>query len=277
MPLIQAFQCPRTQEIFSDKDEYLAHLKALALTSLRSDNAHPRLKIIKSKFDDMRQTVTTYSHISKWLAKHVKILTDLAVYQNQLSPKEAVLKPVILDVKFDYVGHQWHCSNQTISPKNGVKNYLRDNDKPFSYPGKTGDIKISANAGIGLDLTLADFAYIFIKKSEAVFNKSNGVITYDSSFTMFAEDWPFIGADYLYAHRHNNLTDEHLRILSYAFPGITIDDYVNFNGAGLFPEDKGEFCQFMMQYTKPKLTPSAPSFLTSAITPELPDDVTLGS
>lgn len=127
MTQILAWKCDHSGRLFETKQEYIKHLKK-----------HGRINIIKRK---------KKKYLSEAL-KIVKSAKDTKDLENKTV--EAInhyysLWKIKGKIKIQYYKIRYYkeCSNSHNCPRGGVTNWYRHSDKPTSYPGLKGNIKIT--------------------------------------------------------------------------------------------------------------------------------------
>lgn len=251
MPIVQAYQCPRTKKLFVDKAKYVSHLKVVALDIFCSEKNPPRLAILQRKFDEMRKTARSFDDISKWVENHPRYIQHIAMRLRNLTTKPSK-KPIVLhSVRWTNIQFLPYIQADSMKPKHGVYFHRNDPGSRAAYPGIKGDFHFISPSSLSLNYVLSQMACFHTGSGGS---DAEGDASY--SFTMFAEDWPFIGAQALFEAAGRKNRDTHLRVLQYAFPGITQDQYLMLHSAGLLPETLDEFTTFMFQYVSevPKVT-----------------------
>lgn len=242
MPIVQAYECPRTHKLFKDKTKYITHLKTLALKTWQDSDDHPRDKIIERHFDYLRRNATSFRDIATWLEVHGRLLRQMSIRYSDTSHRPLKEKQGATDVMFDVTEFKSHISNSVAKPVHGICSYGQPPGTATSYPGVEGMMRYNETSGLNLHDALPGVLPIRFRGG----GKRNFWTAYD--FVLFAEDWPFIGAHFLYQSLNAQLNENQKRILRYAFPGIPEDQYIQFQTAGLLPEDPEEFLTYMMQF-----------------------------
>lgn len=260
MPIVQAYKCTRTKKLFEEKDKYLAHLKVLALESFRDKEGHAREAIIKSKFDDMRKNARALEDVSQWLMAHQRYLVHLSVLYNKLSPKKARVSNFMTDITFKDVIYEFWGRNSHEFPLNGELNFKGDPNKIKGYPCIRCDIHYAGSDCNALPDLGPDFTGIMFGSG------GGGDGQHEYQAMLFAEDWPFIGASFLFDARNQPLSEARTRILTYAFPGISTEQYSTYQDAGLLPENTADFNNWIFSFVDQKPHSLSP-------TEALPDDL----
>lgn len=244
MPVVQAYLCPRTNALFLQKADYVEHLKALARESLKEKRAERKVIRLKTAFAEMRKTVRSFEELGDWLKSNMKLLyeysTTIPFMPKPVKPRKAT--PRLKQIYFANLAFQDKCLDTSGHPEHGVR-YLNGSRFLTRYPGVKGQFSFTTTGDFSLHHVVDAAIYLF---SDAGGGGHKG--QYAFSFTMFAEDWPFIGVYFLHAARESELTEDLQRVIQYCFPGITIESYTRFKDAGLLPEDLPGFSDFMFSY-----------------------------
>lgn len=246
MPIVQAYECPRSRKLFKDKAKYVRHLKILAYKNFKDCKEGARLTLFKNKFEDARKTVRSFAELALWIEEHARDMNRLAVKFGNIYPKFALEETPLSEVRFEGMQYSPSCSNERRAPRNGITNYKRTYELPYGYAGTTGLFKFNDVGNLGLADVLQKLWPIHFGGGGA---RTGG---YHYECTMFAEDWPFIGCMHLrvcYAES-KPVDEDQCRILRYAFPGISEEHYVSLHCSGLLPTDAREFADFMFQYVE---------------------------
>ncbi len=182
MPIIQAYQCPRTGKLFADKELYLIHLRSLAKANLLNKIEARLKRSMAREFHTMRM-IATLTELQNWIIEHSYLF-----YLNQkmngfdwdkpLGPKPGLGK--IHDVRFFIRLYNEKCSNTHASPLGKPRNWHRDDSIPTSYPGWRGRITIRCDDRPGF---LSDMF-----RGTGINIGTGGGGEYD--VILFTEDWP---------------------------------------------------------------------------------------
>lgn len=263
MPIVQAYKCPKTRKLFEDKSKYVEHLKKLARENLRNKDDHFRLTILERKFDALRMTANSFEDIGKWLEAHPRMIRDLSIRFDNRSGKVGKEKPRLSDFTFDDIKFDAWLGNERHRPIHGVYRSRPDSATHHYYPGVSADIRYNCSDDIDLSDVIEHMLQI-----RAGSGGTGHFTDYRYEITFFAEDWPFVGAHFLFSKLNSDVIDDyHKRILKYAFPAMPEERYLSLRSAGLLPDDAVSFKDFMMQFTgyrrtnEPKLGISLPNTL----------------
>lgn len=259
------YTCPRTHYEFDDKEEYVEHLRVQAREAFRDEEQHPRLARLQCKFDELRTSARSFDDIRQWLEAHARWLDDLMNRYYNLNIFRFDQAPVISEMVFSVQNYTSISNQQGLSPIRGVPNFYNEPDKPTSYPGVTGKLQYDMNRTNYLWPILSGRASIHTQGASHSYSTDIN----SAYFTMFGEDWPFVGARLLFDTRHTDLTEEYLRIIRYAFPAMSEEEYLTLHSAGLLPDTEEEFATFILSYTDPNYLP------VPVRSPALPDDIVL--
>lgn len=250
MAIIQAYQCDKTKRLFSAKDKYLEHLRTLARTELRTNKAHPRMAILKRRFEVLRKTARSFNDVERWLENNVRILEHLSIRFQKKSAKAPADPTFIEKVCFYQVDHVPYCATVRGYPIHGIPEAPEKSGKEKAYPGARGDFCFTATNNVHVHKVLKEMAACHFGGG---YNNGN---YYSYAFTMFGEDWPFVGARCLFDNRHSSkIREGDVRILQYAFPGMTLRTYEQLHSAGLLPDSLDEFNAFIFKYTEGNHSP----------------------
>lgn len=265
MPIVQAYKCPRTRKLFEDKDKYVKHLRLLARESFRDGpDDQVRMNVINRKIDNLRKTARSVDDLVDWFHANIKILELLTVRSRSLHAKPKKQAQTINIFNFKDLAFEEFASNERCRPINGVLNRDRDYTKPMHYCAMHGGLHIDTSDGLDLSNVISSYFPI------GVTDRYGGFPGSLLKCAFFAEDWPFIGANFLYANRFNELKDRHCRIIQHAFPGISVEYYRTLHSSGLLPDDSVTFSKFMFQYVDTALA------VQPGMSAALPDEFTIG-
>lgn len=242
MPLVQAYLCPRTATFHLEKDAYIQHLKVLARKSLDQKNSAKLKAQLLSKFTELRKTARGLSDVSSWLQGNMETILAMNKFTNGFGDRVRG-KPVLSSFDFSRVKYSETCSNTHAKPFHGETNWGWNPDKHRGYPGITGDVNYTLSGDFEFNRILEHALGLRMGSGGGGGNNQ-----YHYDFTMFAEDWPFIGVKILYDARRKTLSDDHKRILQYAFPRCDIDAFVAMRSTGLLPEAQEAFTDYMFQF-----------------------------
>lgn len=187
------FVCPRTSKAFTDKIKYVAHLKTLALKGLCTNDNHVRVQIFKRKFEELRKTARSFDDVISWFKAHERLMGDLSVRIKHLPAKLSKTKSRFGKLSFTIDEYTWFCSNIGACPTHGVRNDEEDPAKPYAYIGVVGTFSYTQKGPLCIGSVLKEYCphiHLWIQE----FYDSR----YNDNFKMFAEDWPFIGAHFLF-------------------------------------------------------------------------------
>lgn len=242
MPLVQAYLCPRTDKFFLKKEDYIEHLRGIARESLDKKYHARSVAAVDAKLSTIRKTARSFQDVSAFIEANLENIMAYAKL-TEWNWREPEQTPFLNEISFTSLRHSEDCSNTHCRPRNGETNFGCKPDKHRGYPGVTGDIRYQAKARFSVSSVLTKA--LNISTGSGGGRGENG---YQYGFTMFAEDWPFVGARILHMAGRKNLTEDHKRILKYAFPGIPIVAYEGMLHAGVLPESINEFTEFMFQF-----------------------------
>lgn len=182
MPLVQAWQCPRTKKLFADRGSYLAHLRreARAEALVKKINAAKRER---QKFLAGIKDCSSFEAIAEWVvANSEKLLLGTL----REPPRRNARLPYISVVKFENMRWGDRISNTHSCPRDGVTNWGSDPAKPRGYPGWSGRLIFEAH---NHDSFFNDpFRELDIHKGSG-----GGGNPYRYDVKLFESDWPVMG------------------------------------------------------------------------------------
>lgn len=142
--IAKAYQCPWTGKLYASKKSYVKHLSDLR-TSRMHKNA--RYKLMQKKKEDFWK-VTTFEEMLQWVELNPDFFWQCAK-NNSWSYDAAYMDSIRDDfwVKISYldVTYSDHVSNTHSCPRNGVRNWGREPDKPIGYKGWGGRIEFQTS------------------------------------------------------------------------------------------------------------------------------------
>jgi uncharacterized C2H2 Zn-finger protein len=182
MPVITAYQCPRTKKVFTDKSDYMIHLRALAAYNIQNRKEATAKRHLHTLFIEMRQ-VKSLDELEKWIIDHSFIFfVNGKIHGTWFGkyPDGRYKFGKITSVNISIREYKETCSNSHQAPIGKVQNWEREVDKPIGYPGWYGRIKIWLE-------DYKDFNFDLFKKT-GINTGTGGGGEYD--VFLFKEDWP---------------------------------------------------------------------------------------
>lgn len=269
MPIIQAYQCPRTKTVFLEKDDYIAYLKDCARENLKGRRRERNLAAGMLVIDQMRKSVRSFEELGAWLEGNSAFIRKFILVQGVHHTQEPSTRPRISNVKFELVQFKEDCKASS-APLKGWENPNIPPSIARGYPGVKAKLLYDIRGSLDL--------YDFFRKPLGIHVSSGGGSRssgYSHSVHLYAEDWPFIGAVFLYNAKDAELDDRYRRIVQHAFPGITVESFCQLRSSGLLPEDEDEFIELMFSFTQPNpTTPKTQISLPSNL--DVSDNIELG-
>jgi hypothetical protein len=142
MPIIQAYECPKTKKLFKSKAQYKEHLKNLARKSL---DKKCRQKIIDSRlavFKTMRETCGTAEKIEQFIKDNIAVFWENACHNSAFHKDDKMPEDFeCLEFKIQ-ASYRDNVSNSHRCPMNGgVTNWHRKDGLPLGYSGFHGRVR----------------------------------------------------------------------------------------------------------------------------------------
>lgn len=145
MPLVQAWECPRTSKLFHDKASYISHLKIEARINIQK-RKQAQYKAGKAAFwrTKMRETVADFTELKQFILDNWEMFCRNAHDGNVFGREKPFdysmwAKPEEIKI---FLKRNEHVSNSHNCPLNGgVTNFSAKDDRPTGYPGWKGDIE----------------------------------------------------------------------------------------------------------------------------------------
>lgn len=246
MPIVQAYMCPRTKTLFLEKSTYVEYLKECARENLKGRRRERSIAEAMTKFDHMRKSVRSFEELGTWLQSNAALIRKFILDKGVHHSQEPSARPRISNVRFELIQHKEDCK-ASRAPLMGWENPAIPPSIARGYPGAKAKLLYDIRGSLNL--------YDFLTNAIGVHVGSGGGSSsagYCSSVDMYAEDWPFLGAEFLYWARNDELDDRYLRIVKHAFPGIEVDSFCQLRSAGLLPEDEAEFIDMMFSFVEPR-------------------------
>lgn len=139
MPLVQAWQCPKTGKLFAQKSEYHAHLRRRARVALRERTARRLEEEFEARAEAGRLSCFKIEDVETWLGASIPLIYTRArrTWTNTKKP------PEITEIRFSNMrfGIQ---SNSHRAPLGKRTNWCGRDSKdgvPRGYPGWIGSIR----------------------------------------------------------------------------------------------------------------------------------------
>lgn len=197
MPLIEAWECPKTGKLFrgTERDKYLAHLKLYARRSLDKRNVAREQARFWATVEEFQAGVQTFEDIAAWMVAHPEVLFS-QYRDDERFDRKGNRKPMTEFQWARFEGMRWDecCSNSHCAPRGKLQNWGGRNDQrgvPRGYPGWTGTFRFAAKH------------WPFIGNGDAMEKvgvhtgsggsggpKSDGYTVYQHHTTVFAEEFP---------------------------------------------------------------------------------------
>jgi uncharacterized C2H2 Zn-finger protein len=139
MPMITAWKCNTTGDIFEYKSDYTKHLRKLAAQKAAATKRRHRIESFKESVKSL-YLLTSFENIAVWLIDNQEMITDYFHFvYNENRPKCVINK-----LTFDRMRFNSECSNSHNAPLGKLTNWGGKNspDVPLSYPGWRGNIII---------------------------------------------------------------------------------------------------------------------------------------
>lgn len=157
MPIVQAYQCAFTGELFAERADYCAHVKEVGLQRGRDK----RIERLEAEFQRKVAQLSrsgSFSEIEEWIEANGH---DLVARNQWGSPwadfvdRNIGHNGYVRNVRFSLT-YSDCVSNTHTCPRGGVQNWHRDPALPGSYPGWEGRVKFETNgsfcfAGTGIN------------------------------------------------------------------------------------------------------------------------------
>lgn len=138
MPIVTAYQCPRTDKLFTSKHAYLRHLKSLAERNLAVRNREKKKRKDEQWWEDnFYNKVQSAAQLEAALIHHVVYIVNRALTMNWCGEGAAkVIKENQLSLEFTkFQVDSKNVCNSHNSPIGGVTNFMQIDSLPKSYAG----------------------------------------------------------------------------------------------------------------------------------------------
>jgi uncharacterized C2H2 Zn-finger protein len=190
MPLVQAWQCPKTGRLFADRERYVAHLRKTARRRFLARTKDKRKAALLAQFEVLRRCSSLRDIETTLVDLSPAIEAYLQEFDRYLVRDKRTITFRLTSVSFS--GGLWkEClSNIHSAPRGKSRNWRGDKNLPVGYPGMSGRIRIAfiGNTGMPTD---------FFSDVLAINLGSGGGIGPDDSeqrhsydYTLWDEDWP---------------------------------------------------------------------------------------
>ena len=189
--IANVYECPWTADLFSNKREYVTHLKKLRRRRMHG-NARDIIK--KKKLTDFRSQLDLDKLID-WIHVNPKFFFD-RIYNERWQNREDLrgseedfeLTVTSVDVRYyDIVSNSHHCPQDGVENWGGRETWDDGTTKPKGYPGFSGQIEflVSHYMGWGSDIFKGTGLH-----TGTGGGSSSGKFSYD--LKMFVDDFPNI-------------------------------------------------------------------------------------
>lgn len=195
MPLIKAWECPKTGKLFRGdaRDKYLAHLKTLARRSLDKRNDAREQARFWVTVEEFQAGVQTFEDIAAWMIANPQVLFSQYRPYDRFDRK-GNMKPltVFQFIKFESMHWDECCSNSHSAPRGKRRNWGGESDKlgvPRGYPGWRGRITFSALHWPFCGEVMGKIG-VHTGTGGSGGPKQDGYTVYSHDVTLFAEEFP---------------------------------------------------------------------------------------
>ncbi len=190
MPLVQAYQCPRTHKLFANKSVYISHLKSMARMSLDRRAEKRRRDAMAARMAPL-YLCSTLEEISQWVMDNSELVFWNA-YEKYKPHRLDTLKKAIAAaarfkiISFDLeVSYSPNCSNSHVAPEGKRQNWCnQDKSLPSGYPGMVGRFKYTTEHENAMSFDLLKAMKMHVGTASGNGKGANGGVT------LFAEEWP---------------------------------------------------------------------------------------
>lgn len=216
MSQILAWRSDADGKLFEDKAKYIKHLKKLARERITTK------KIVKSEnlwydFNTSMGQVSNISELEQFISDNWDQFFINGIKNNMWRSDYSPTKHELVSVKFWNIGWNEYASNSHRCPRNGVRNFMREHDKPTSYPGWECRIQFEVmteqythrkkqyhRQGYGSDY----FANSVVSIGGGGGGTSNGVQKYQYDCVLWADDFPVMYQNHLKSKVWNHLSGQ---------------------------------------------------------------------
>lgn len=189
MPLVQAYQCPRTSNLFAHKSLYVSHLKSMARMSLDRRAEKRRRDAMAARMAPL-YLCSTLEEISQWVMDNSELVFWNAYQSRQPHELDTLTKAqkfveTFKIVSFDLdISYNGNCSNSHVSPAGKPTNWCaQDKSMPTGYPGMRGKISYKTERENPLSFEI-------LKAMKMHNGTASGGKHTRGEITLFAEEWP---------------------------------------------------------------------------------------
>jgi hypothetical protein len=138
MPLVQAWQCPKTGKLFAQKSEYHAHLRRKAKVALRERNERRLIEEFELRAEAGRISCFAIKDVETWLEANIPLIYT----QCRRTWTKSKGPPEITQIRFSNMrfGIQSNSHRAPLGKKTNWCGNESKNGVPRGYPGWIGSI-----------------------------------------------------------------------------------------------------------------------------------------
>ena len=222
MSQILAWRSDADGKLFEDKAKYIKHLKKLARLRI-TDKKILKVENSWNDFNTQMGQVANITELEKFISDNWDQFFINGFKDNRWRADNAPSKHELVRIEFWNTVWNEHTSNSHKCPRNGVRNFMREHDKPTSYPGwecriqfeiKTEEYtyrkKQYRRQGYGSDY----FANSIVCLGGGGGGSSNGTQKYQYDCVLWAEDFPVMYENHLKSKTWNYVSGQNIDLCS---------------------------------------------------------------
>jgi hypothetical protein len=222
MSQILAWRSDTDGRLFEDKSKYIKHLKKLAKERLLDR----KIQKVENAWDELNRQmgqVANITELKQFISDNWDQFFLNGIKNNAWRSDYAPTKHELVSIDFWNLKWDDHNSNSHRCPKGGVTNYMRDADKPKSYPGWECRIQFEVKTE---QYTHRKKTYYRQGYGSDYFNKSivslggggggcsNGTQKYQYECTLWADDFPVMFENHMKSKTWNYLSGQEIDMCS---------------------------------------------------------------
>lgn len=208
MPLVVAWQCPKTQKLFNSVTKYRKHLKVLARKDLAKKRQNKNVTAYQDWVRKLQTCVKSIEELEEELSKNFqKMVNDHCTHGASFHSDRKAAPPTIVraNVSFSSIRFSDQISNTHDCPKNGVTNWGRKPGSPTGYPGLSGRVTFEYTSTDSREIPswVTDmFRSLSINTGSGgggTKREGGKIIAYTGEYEVriYAGDWPELLYDYM--------------------------------------------------------------------------------
>lgn len=140
MSQILAWRSDTDGRLFEDKTKYLKHLKKLAKARFITKKIS-KLENSWYDFNTRMGQVANITELKQFISDNWDQFFINAISNNMWRSDYSTAKHELVSIEFQYLRWDEQTSNSHKCPRNGVRNFMMEADKPTSYPGWRGRLQ----------------------------------------------------------------------------------------------------------------------------------------